>query len=343
MTAERIVRYAPGKLLLFGEHAAVYGHPAIGVALDRGLTVSYTAGNRWALSFTDASGGAPEGNMDFSRFFAHLESVVNLAPGALEVHMGIPIRGGFGSSAALCTAIASIAAVEATVNADIATVDIATVDTAATDTATTDTPTTDIQRTWSIAHQLERFFHGTPSGIDTGLSTIGGVQAFFFDLPPGQLPPGHLPRAVSCQVPGFHLVVGSIPRTTDTRTLVDQVRFRRERNREDTDRLLSRLGDNTRAITTDSVTITPVQLGELATAAHADLVQLGVSNAELDSILAAGRRAGATGGKLSGAGGGGAFYLVCSCRERAATVEKVVRGLLPPGGTSFTMAMPRAK
>ncbi|MEC8998446.1 MAG: galactokinase family protein, partial [Candidatus Thermoplasmatota archaeon] len=32
--------FAPGKCILFGEHAVVYGHPAVAVAIDQGVRVS---------------------------------------------------------------------------------------------------------------------------------------------------------------------------------------------------------------------------------------------------------------------------------------------------------------
>jgi mevalonate kinase len=32
--------FAPGKILLFGEHSAVFGYPAVGTSIDRGMTIT---------------------------------------------------------------------------------------------------------------------------------------------------------------------------------------------------------------------------------------------------------------------------------------------------------------
>ena len=41
--------YAPGKAILFGEHAVVYGHPAVAVAISRGVEVSISESNSWTV------------------------------------------------------------------------------------------------------------------------------------------------------------------------------------------------------------------------------------------------------------------------------------------------------
>ena len=41
--------FAPGKCILFGEHAVVYGHPAVAVAIESGVRVSVEQSNEWTL------------------------------------------------------------------------------------------------------------------------------------------------------------------------------------------------------------------------------------------------------------------------------------------------------
>ena len=38
---------APGKCILFGEHAVVYGQPAVAVAIEQRLTVSMSSALTW--------------------------------------------------------------------------------------------------------------------------------------------------------------------------------------------------------------------------------------------------------------------------------------------------------
>ena len=41
--------FAPGKCILFGEHAVVFGHPAVAVAIEQGVRVSVKGSNEWLL------------------------------------------------------------------------------------------------------------------------------------------------------------------------------------------------------------------------------------------------------------------------------------------------------
>ncbi len=308
--------FAPGKLLLFGEHAAVFGYPAVGVSLDRGLRISVTPADGISIRLARPAGGdVAAGLSAFAAFVADTlgspadDGPVSPAGGAITVDSDLPISSGFGSSAALCTAIAEWSLPDPQVSGH------------------------DRSAVWRRAHRLEAFFHGTPSGIDTGLSSLGGVRTFRFSTP-GALPES---AALSADLPA--LVVGAIPRERSTRDLVAGVRSRLSTEPSTVRPIFDRLG-----------ALADAAIGELAAErnhaagmaplvadAHHLLRDLGVSTPLTDGIIDRGVRAGALAGKLSGAGGGGAFYLVCPDAEVAARVAADLDGTLPPGSVCFHM------
>lgn len=267
-----------GKLLLFGEHAAVYGHPACGLSLDSTMRVRIReiVPSRWRLPELD------DGNRGMLGAF--LESAEPLfpkelfRPGEISVESTIPVGMGFGSSAAWCAAFA-----RAILGGS-----------------------TDREMVWEKAHRAEEFFHGTPSGIDTGLAILNGLYAFTPSPP-------RLPGARPLEGFPMHFVVGAVPREGSTRTLVGDLRRRIESKDPEAKRLVEELGALSRSAieilaTGDSARIG--EIGKLADEAQTLLDRLGLSTAALDTMIGIGRKNGALGGKLSGAGGGGAFYLL---------------------------------
>ena len=138
---------------------------------------------------------------------------------------------------------------------------------------------------------------------------------------------GGLPRYESLPAAELHLVVAAVPRRGDTRTQVAAVAERMRAGDAATQRALRRLGDHSREAR--ELMIQPQSssaLGAVAAAAHGALASLGLADPAQDRLLQAGRRAGACGGKLSGAGGGGACFLVCPDAATAARVLAAVQG-----------------
>lgn len=322
MTCERTA-YAAGKLLLFGEHAAVYGFPAVGIALDRGITVTHTPERTWRLTLTDGQDRATPAHppRDIEAFFPFLEEQLvhavraGIAPppilssGHLRVHSDLPLGSGFGSSAALCTALARLALPQSS----------------------------ETEHVWHLAHQLETFFHGTPSGIDTGLSSFGGRRAFFFSSADASA--GSLPVVRECPLPPVYLVAGAIPRLRDTRALVADVRRQLDESPKPTRAALEELGKISRAVIERSAAGTVDALGASACDAQKILARLSLSTPDLDRLLARGVAAGAAGGKLSGAGGGGAFFLLCADAQTATGVKQAVNRILPEQGVLLSFAV----
>jgi mevalonate kinase len=167
MTGEAAVS-APGKTILFGEHAAVYGHPALVTALDHRMTVSARVSasrGRGTLRLEIPSLGIDKtvavasraSDLDAPGDLAVLAVTVateGLGPRPNDIHLridsGIPSGAGFGSSAAL--AVSVVAACRRAYDDDVALDEIA-----------------------RLASAIERHQHGRASGVDVQAVLRGGV------------------------------------------------------------------------------------------------------------------------------------------------------------------------
>ncbi len=137
--------FAPGKLILMGEHAVVYGHPALAMAVDRGMTVD----------LHDRAGptGLDEQWIDDDRLLGALEAVLPSHGVGVRIQSNLPIGRGMGSSAALAVALARA---ELKRRGESQTYDSIN----------------------STAFAVERIFHGNPSGIDHTVSMRGGTLRY---------------------------------------------------------------------------------------------------------------------------------------------------------------------
>jgi mevalonate kinase len=296
----RIQGSGSAKLILFGEHAAVHGHPAVGLALPGTVDVSLDLAGRQEWTFS----GVLED--DVSRVAAVLAMLERFFPaimrrgrGLIRIESSVPRGTGFGSSAALSVAfvMAGLSLLRGRLRYPFR------------------------RSLWRLANRTERLFHGTPSGIDTGLSLLGGMQAFY----PSPL---GLPIARRIASVPLYLVVGAVPRRKDTRTLVAEISERLRRGDARVTEALAHLGRLSRLAVRVLVARDPAvapQVGRMAQEAQAVLASLGLSSEHLEELLQAGRDAGAEGGKLSGAGGGGAFFLVARDEDRARRAAEQVR------------------
>ena len=150
---------------------------------------------------------------------------------------------------------------------------------------------------------------------------LGGMHAFYPSRP-------GLPRVRRIVSPPLYFVVGAVPRQKDTRVLVSEVTERVRRGEVHVVEALAHLGRLSRLAIRVLVSRDPaavLQIGRIAEEAQAVLASLGLSSDDLEELLQAGRDAGAEGGKLSGAGGGGAFFLMARDEDRARTVAERVR------------------
>jgi mevalonate kinase len=285
---------AHGKLLLFGEHAVVHGFPALGLPLPLSTRVWLSQPGD-SINDPDIPQPTAEHTQCVRTLVPYMgdaaQTLWQQAPWAAHIQSDVPMGRGLGSSAALTGAVARAFA--------------------------QGMPQRVSQRSiWQMAHAAERKFHGQASGVDTALALGHGLLA----VTPVQ---DSLPDLSVCTASPFALVVGVLARDTNTQTLVKQVQDQIKTHGPKTLSVLSRLGQ--------LATLPPMLrnagavLGERANEAHSLLQSLGLSNAALDQSLLAGLSAGAYGGKLSGAGGGGAFVLFCEDRNSARDVGLAIR------------------
>lgn len=282
---------ACGKVILLGEHAVVYGAPALAAGIDRGAVATAAALPPGAPS-TLALGGrifvadAASGE-DLGRALAALLAEGDPAgPVAVEASAELPPGGGLGCSAALAVAIARAVAY--------------------------DGPTREVEVA-ARATAWERIFHGNPSGIDTAAAARGGCMRFTR---------AEGVRALAPAV-DLWLCVGSSGPGASTKVMVEQVAKLHARKPEMVETsvqgISSLVGNATLAVEAGDLT----GLGRLMDLNQMLLAGLMVSTESIEQMCSIARGAGALGAKLTGAGGGGSVIaLVPSARTGAERVTE---------------------
>ncbi len=288
---------ACGKVILLGEHAVVYGAPALAVGIDRGARAEAEAldgegasslrveGWDVEVSDADASGHSlAQALQDLLRATREAQHALGEDPvGRVRVTAAteLPPGGGLGCSAALGVAIAR-----------------------ALDRGGDDAEIGRRVMAW------ERVFHGTPSGIDAAVASSGGAVCF---------EKGRGIEPVLLGAP-LYLCVGSTGVGSSTRSMVEGVRRFAARRPEIARRTwegITALVSNARlALAAGDVE----GLGKLMDLNQMLLAGLFVSTDEIERLCALARDAGALGAKLTGAGGGGSVIALVRDPEVAGRV-----------------------
>jgi mevalonate kinase len=277
-----------GKIILLGEHAVVYGYPALAAALDRGVTmapVPTPAGGPLQLDIRawDVAVTADDDH-PVARAFAAIADDLGAGrpPLSLIGDAQLPAGAGLGSSAALAVAIARAMLTYLKRPIDFATLTRA-------------------------AGASETLVHGRPSGVDVALAIAGGTGVFRRST--GLTPLG--------SVPPLRVLVGPSGAPRSTAAMVERVALATRSLRDDP--RLRELGTLTDSGTAALLAAELPTLGGAMNRAHELLTDLGVSTPQLDALCEAARQAGAYGAKLTGAGGGGAVIAIAP-RDRESAV-----------------------
>jgi mevalonate kinase len=298
---------APGKIILFGEHAVVYGRPAIAVPVQQVQ----------ARAVVKAEPRAPAGAVRISAPDIGLEGFLEELPKSdplaaavrlvlkelglprspacsLRVTSTIPVASGLGSGAAVTVAI--LRAFSAFLGRPLG-----------------------VARVSDLAFEIEKLHHGTPSGIDN--TTIAyGLPVFFVK---GQ------PILTFTTPTGFRLLIADTGIASPTAASVADVRQGWQKERPHYEAMFDSIGAITESAYQMISSGMVETLGPLMDANHGILRRIGVSSPELERLVEAAREAGASGAKLSGGGRGGNMIALVGSKS----AERVAGALLQAGAT----------
>ncbi len=298
---------APGKIILFGEHAVVYGRPAIAAPLMQvraeatveasdGMTLDlwlpdlgerYQAGLTWAA----VSETTPP-LLSAVRYVQRYLGGMALPALRLTVRSAIPIAGGLGSGAATAAALIRALLRHLGDSAENATV-------------------------CDLTYAVECLHHGTPSGIDN--TVVSYEQPVFFLRRPGN-------NLVQPFITGrpLHLIIGDTGVRSETKGVVADVRRQWQADPATFEMLFDRCGHIAHAAHAALAEGDPAHLGRLMNENQRVLQAMTVSNPALERLIEAALRAGALGAKLSGAGRGGNMIALVT-PEQLDPVEMALR------------------
>jgi len=292
---------APGKIILFGEHAVVYGRPAIAVPVlqvrakaivtfDPRSTPGLVKLLAPDIGLETTLSELPE-NHPLAAVLWKAASTMNLShiPACtIQVSSNIPIAGGMGSGAAVSVAI--LRAFSASLGHLL----------------------TDEQVS-QLAYEVEVIHHGIPSGIDNSVITYARPVYFVKGKPI---------ETLQVKRP-FSLVIGDTGIQSSTSSVVGDVRQAWEKASDHFEGLFDKVGEiaasGRKSIESGSIET----LGPMMDENHDLLRKMGVSSSELDMLVDVARSAGALGAKLSGAGRGGNMIALVS-PENSGAVSKAL-------------------
>jgi len=326
MENKEVIVSAPGKITLFGEHAVVYGEPAIVASIDKRVYVSIKLRNDNLIKISALDLQVPgialtfeeDGEITLETDYGKVIKAVSYIKKAIELtsnyignHKGahiivkstMPVGAGLGTSAAV--AVATIKAYSLALGYNLNNKEVA-----------------------KIGYTTEKEVQGSASPMDTSIATHGGLLLI---NPRSE----EIISKINVKI-DLPFVIGYVVREGLTAQLVAYVKEMRDKIPFIIDPIIKTIGDIVRKAEKAFYKNDLNEIGYLMNINHGLLDALGVSTKKLNDMVYAARSAGALGSKLTGAGGGGCIIALAPNKiTEVSTAIKIVGGQVIETGLSY--------
>ena len=276
-----------GKTILLGEHAVVYGRPALAVPLPVAVEATIVDVKestlivpRWGVEQRiPTQSERPQGLLGM---LTSLINRLNLSdrPMRVEIFPNVPKAVGLGGSAAI--AVAVIKALSEHFDLQLS-----------------------LEKINALAYECEIAAHGSPSGVDNTLATYG--KPILFQRDPETKEASFEELRVGAPM---HVMIGMSGKESLTAMMVAKVREGRGHNTTEYDLVFDAIGQ----LTTSGVEAFQEgnleKLGALMNLCQGYLNGLQLSTPQIEELIHIARSHGALGAKLTGSGGGGSIVAI---------------------------------
>jgi mevalonate kinase len=302
---------APGKTILFGEHAVVYGYPAIAMAISVNSQCKITETNHQKViinledynasyegkTIASLASKVPSKNSQIIKCLEMFKEQygIELQNIAISLSSKLFPSAGLGSSASIAVSLTQ--AINRYYGFGLSKSEIN-----------------------DFAYTQEKIVHGSPSGIDNNICTYGNA-IYFQD---GNFEFIEVPEDLT-------LLISYTNVEHDTKEAINRIKQLKEHEPQKTTEYLERIGEITEQARKEINKGNIQKIGRLMNRNNDYLSKLQVSNEAIDNIVNISRENGAWGSKLTGAGLGGC---VITLGDRT-TLNKIQSILTQEGYKSF--------